>query len=89
MGRVLALPCREHTVLYSRQLDAPLTRGEIAGLRFHAVYCRSCRRFRDHLGQMRDLARALAGESPEGQGIPAEVRERLIHRVTQASKKNG
>ena len=88
MVRVLGLPCREHVVLFSRQLDAPLSRGEAFGLRMHIVYCSGCRRFREHLRHLQSLGRTLAEQAENEPGLPADVRERLNARVTQATKKN-
>jgi len=88
MMRVLSLPCREHAVLFSRQIDAPLSGGESFGLRVHVLYCGGCRRFRDHLLHLQLLGRTLAKDVQHEPGLPAEVRERLNARVAQASKKN-
>ncbi len=86
--RVLTLPCREHVVLFSRQLDAPLSRGEAFGLRLHIVYCGGCSRFRAHLSHLQTLGRTLAEQTENEPGLPADVRERLNARVARASKKN-
>jgi len=88
MVRVLRMPCREHVALLSRQLDAPLSRGEAFGLRVHIVYCGGCRRFREHLRHMQSLGRTLAEQAENEPGLPADVRERLNARVTRGSKKN-
>jgi len=88
MMRVLRLPCREHVVLFSRQIDAPLSRGEAFGLRVHIVYCRGCRRFREHLQHMQSLGRTLSEQTANEPGLPADVRERLNVRIARAAKKN-
>lgn len=84
---MLSLPCREHTVLFSRQIDAPLSRGESVGLRIHILYCKGCRRFRSHLRHMRSLGRSLAGQIEQTSGLPADVRQRLIARVADQARK--
>ncbi len=87
MLRVLRMPCREHVVLFSRQLDAPLSGGEAFGLRLHIVYCGGCRRFREHLRHLQSLGRTLAEQAENAPGLPADVRERLHARAAQARKK--
>jgi hypothetical protein len=86
--RVLNMPCREHTTLFSRQLDAPLSRGEAVGLRIHIVYCRGCRRFRAHLRHLRALGRTLADAAGREPGLPTDARERLNALIARAAKKN-
>lgn len=83
MVRVLTMPCREHTVLLSRQLDAPLTRGESVGLRIHIVYCAGCRRFRAHLRHLRALGQSLARGMDDQPGLPDAVRDRLTAHVAE------
>ena len=87
MARVLKMPCREHVVLLSRQLDTPLSRGEAFGLRLHILYCAGCRRFREHLRHLQSLGQTLAQQAQIEPGLPADVRERLHDRVAQAQKK--
>ena len=88
MLRTLGLPCREHVVLFSRQLDSPLSRGEAVGLRVHILYCGGCRRFTEHLRHLQSLGRTLAEQAEIEPGLPVDVRERLIARVARAAKKN-
>jgi hypothetical protein len=86
--RVLRMPCREHTVLLSRQMDGPLTRGEAAGLRIHVMYCTGCARFRAQIRLLRSAAEKMGMEMDRGEGIPAGVRERVMHRAADAAKKS-
>ncbi len=88
MARVLTMRCREHVVLFSRQLDTPLSRGEAFGLRVHVLYCGGCRRFREHLVHLASLGRELAAQSGREPGLPADVRTRIYARVATATKKN-
>ncbi|MFN7022226.1 MAG: hypothetical protein ACK4WH_12990 [Phycisphaerales bacterium] len=85
--RVLGMPCREHTALFSRQLDEPLPRGVAAGLRIHIVYCGGCRRFRAQVRRLRDLARLIGGETESGEGLPEAVRDRVLRRAADESRK--
>ena len=88
MIRVLTMRCREHTALFSRQLDSPLSRGEAFGLRIHILYCGGCRRFREHLRHLQSLGQTLSRQAEMESGLPADVRERLNARIAQAPKKN-
>lgn len=88
MARVLTMACREHVVLFSRQLDAPLSPGEAFGLRVHILYCGGCRRFKEHLRHLQSLGQTLALQAEIEPGLPADVRERLNVLVAQAAKKN-
>ncbi|MDZ4829398.1 MAG: hypothetical protein SGJ09_04265 [Phycisphaerae bacterium] len=76
--RVLRLPCREQTHLLSRQLDAPLSRGEACGSRIHVLYCRSCRTFRKQIRLLRDLAGSAGRELQSAGELPEDVRRRIV-----------
>jgi hypothetical protein len=85
--RVLTMPCRDHTALFSKQLDGPLPRGIAAGLRIHIVYCAGCRRFRAQIRWLRSLAARLGGELSSGDAMPQAVRERVRQAAAAQSKK--
>lgn len=85
--RVLGMPCREHTALFSRQLDEPLPRGIAVGLRIHIMYCGGCRKFRAQIRRLRDLAGSIGREIDSGEAMPHEVRDRVMRRVADHSKK--
>ncbi len=76
-ARVLGMPCREHTVLLSRQMDAPLSRGETFGLRVHLVICAGCRRFKAQMIQLRSMSRSLGQAMDQAGDMPPAVRERI------------
>jgi hypothetical protein len=81
--RVLKMPCREHTELFSRQLDGAITPGEAIGLRLHLLLCAGCRRFKAHLGRLRDMTRMI-GEAGMGEAVerlPRDVRDRAVERA--------
>lgn len=84
--RVLGAPCRDHTALFSRQLDDPLPPGVPAGLRIHILYCGGCARFRKQIRLLRDLAGAIGREIDAGEAMPEAVRERVRKRVADESK---
>ena len=86
--RVLRMPCREHTTLFTRQLDEPLPRGVAAGLAVHVLYCKGCRKFRAQIRKLRDASRELARDIHAGEGLPKAVRDRIVGRATGATKKN-
>jgi len=75
--RTLNFPCREHTELLSRQLDAPLPRGQAFALRLHLLYCSSCRRFKTQVRRLRELARTLGTELGPDAALPDDVRQRI------------
>jgi hypothetical protein len=79
--RVMNMPCREHTVLLSRQLEEPLRSGEAWGLRFHLVLCIGCRRFKRHLLQIRKLAQVLMEETLAGEALPESARRRILAKL--------
>lgn len=86
-ARVLGMPCREHTVLLSRQLDHPLTRGEALGLWIHLRYCRGCFRFRRQIRLLRDVARSLGSDDGSGSRLPADVSQRVLKQIAERSQK--
>ena len=85
--RVLGMPCREHTALFSRQLDERLPPGVALGLRIHILYCTGCRRFRAQIRHLRDLAAKIGEEVTAGGGMPGAVRESILRRAADQSKK--
>lgn len=86
--RVLRMPCREHAELFTRQLDEPLPRGVAAGLRIHVLYCEGCRKFRAQILKLRDASRDLARDIHAGEALPKAVRDRIVARAADATKKN-
>lgn len=86
--RVLGMPCRSHTELFSRQLDAPLAPGIAMGLRIHVLYCTGCKRFRAQIHALRALMNAIDAETETGaeagagssadQKMPPDVRARVM-----------
>lgn len=86
--RVLRMPCREHTELFTRQLDEPLPRGVAAGLRIHVLYCQGCRKFRAQIRKLRDASRDLARDIHTGEALPKAVRDRIVRRATGVTNKN-
>jgi len=87
MVRVLGLPCREQAALLSRRLDGPLPPGIAAGVRIHTLYCRGCRAFRTQIRRLRDAARRIGGELNSGEAMPDEIRQRVLRRASESSKK--
>ena len=85
--RVLGAPCREHTALFSRQLDGPLPPGVALGLRIHILYCSGCARFRRQVRLLRDLAGTIGREADGGEAMPGVVRDRVLRRVADESRK--
>jgi hypothetical protein len=70
--------CCEHAELISRQMDEPLPAGEALGLRLHIVICAGCRRFREQVRQIRQLAGGLVGQDLDAdESMPKEARARI------------
>lgn len=85
--RVLGMPCREHTALFSKQLDEPLPPGIAAGLRIHIVYCGGCKKFRAQIRRLRELAGTVGRDLDSGEAMPGAVRERVLRRAVGRSGK--
>ena len=85
--RVLSMPCKEHTKLFTRQLDEPLPPGVALGLRVHVVYCKGCKRFRRQIQRLREIARNVGLEIESSVGMPQALRESIQKRIDEESKK--
>lgn len=85
--RVLRMPCREHTALFSKQLDEPLPRGISAGLRIHVMYCGGCSKFRAQIRRLRVLAGKIGQDIESGEPLPDSVRARVLRRAADQSRK--
>lgn len=81
VARVLSLPCREHTVLISRNLDEPLSRPARWALRMHFLVCSPCRRFAGQLRFLRAVGRRLRGGPGEVSVLPARMPEDVRARL--------
>jgi hypothetical protein len=86
--RVLGMPCREHTALFSQQLDGPLAPGIAFGLRFHVLYCTGCARFSAQIRRLQDLAARVGREDAGEQRMPRAVRERVAERLARGDKQS-
>jgi hypothetical protein len=85
--RVLGMPCREHTALFSKQLDEALPPGIAAGLRIHILYCGGCKKFRAQIRRLRDLTVAIGQNLDSGETMPKTVRDGVLRRAADQSKK--
>lgn len=85
--RVLGMPCREHTALFSKQLDEALPPGIAAGLRIHILYCGGCKKFRAQIRRLRDLTVAIGQNLDSGEAMPKTVRDGVLRRAADQSKK--
>ena len=83
--RVLSLPCREHSILISRDTDGELRRATHVGLRLHFALCGPCRHFAEHLRFLRRAAAKLTPAAAEramaAARMPGEVRARILARM--------
>ncbi len=83
------MSCRKATELISVSMDRPLTRGEKVKLRFHLVICTACRRYRRHVGLLRELlCRSSLWLDPASltaeQRLTPEARSRIRQALQQA-----
>jgi len=85
--RVLGMPCREHTALFSKQLDERLPAGVAACLRIHVLYCGGCKKFRAQVRRLRELTGSIGREMESGEGMPRDVRERVRRAAAGQSEK--
>lgn len=76
--RALGLPCRDQTFQVTRELESALSRGEALALLAHLTYCRNCRRFRQQVRFLREIAGAPMREGAER--LPDDVARRLRER---------
>jgi len=81
IGRVMNLPCREHSILISRDADNELPRATRVGLRLHFILCAPCRHFSAQIRFLKRAAQRLPAAAAEralvAAQMPADVRERL------------
>ena len=81
--RILTFNCREASALASNGEDSTLPRREGVALRLHQLICRSCRRFRRHLKQLRSGVIAL--RQTEEIGIPSGAADRIKKALQEQS----
>lgn len=82
IGRVINLPCREHSILISREADGDLPLATRVGLRLHFVLCAPCRHFAKQIRFFKRAARRLpdaaARRALVASRMPHDVRRRLL-----------
>jgi hypothetical protein len=85
IARVMSLPCREHSLLISRDADAQVSRSTRVGLRLHYVLCAPCRHFAAQLRFLRRAAGRLSAAAAEralaSSRMPEDVRHRIMSRL--------
>ena len=71
--------CREATQLQSEALDRPVSLLERAGLGFHRLYCKWCRRYGQQIRFLRLVAQKheIRLEQNPGETLSPEARERI------------
>jgi hypothetical protein len=89
LRRLLALRCEESSLLASQELDEPLGTSDRLAMWGHVLACRSCRRFRGHLRQIREVCRRREAhrtdlESVDG-GLSPESRRRIAGALWRAA----
>ena len=84
--RLLFAPCSEISRHASLSLDTELPRSHRFAIRFHTLYCKACRRYRQHIQFIRQaLRRITTGESPADVASSATLspaaRQRILHHL--------
>ena len=78
LWRILTLHCDEASRLASASLDRPLGPGDRAAAALHRLSCRSCRRHRRQILDLRRIALRMAEHpAPPAPPLPDDVRDRL------------
>lgn len=76
----LFMPCEGYTELISAAMDGDLSSLDHVAVRLHSTYCKSCRRYRKQIMQLRLMLSRLdeniqhAGETQ----LTSEARERIL-----------
>ncbi len=89
--KILNAPCREMTLLLSREQDDPLPALEVFALRLHLLYCSACRRYKRNIGVMRRAVRRAA-DALDASSTPAlspESRRRIKQAMDDSSDLQG
>jgi hypothetical protein len=79
--KLLFMPCEGHTELMSNAMETDLPSLERFAVWLHAVYCRSCGRYRKQIRQLRKMLRRIDEQSAAAGAnlqLGAEARERLL-----------
>jgi hypothetical protein len=83
--RVMNLPCKEHSMLISRDADGQVRRATHLGLRLHYIICSPCRHFAAQLHFLRKAAARLAPSQVQraltAARMPQDVRQRIASRL--------
>ncbi len=83
--RVMNRPCRDHSVLISREIDGELPPATRVGLRLHYVLCGACRHFSAQLRLFKRAAARLPPDAVEralaSTRMPEAVRARILIRL--------
>lgn len=87
--RLLARPCRDFAEVISESMERELSLGERLAIRFHTLYCNSCRRYLRQVRAIRQmiarwLERAGQAEPTSEATMPAELRERIEQALRDA-----
>ena len=82
----LFMPCEGYAELISTSMDTDMSRLDRCAARLHAIYCRSCRRYRKQVMQLRRMWRRI-DENIQHFGpfqLTAEARKRILLALRRA-----
>lgn len=86
--RLLNAPCEDMTRLTSKAMDATLPFWERFAVKLHLLYCRACRRYKEHLLLLREAMRRAGEQAAAGDDssatFSAEARERIRRALRDA-----
>jgi hypothetical protein len=83
VARVMSLPCREHSMLISRDADGEVRRATRVGLRLHYILCAPCRHFAGHLRFFKRAAGRMSSAAVERATGSARMPEDVHRRIDQ------
>ena len=76
----LFMPCEGYTELISASMDGDLSRLDRVAVRLHSTYCKSCRRYRKQVMQLRLMLQRLDESMPHAGDtqLTTQARERIL-----------
>jgi len=82
---VLFASCDGISALSSESLDRDLTRVERLAVRFHALYCVACRRYRAHIRALRAMLRSTdeAWNDTSDWKLSPQARARIVESLNR------
>jgi hypothetical protein len=77
IGRIVSIHCSEVSRIASDELEQPVGVADRLALWGHLIGCRSCRRFRSQIGEIREQIRLVPSDYEVESRLPDAARARL------------